>query len=81
MNIKEALAIIHDLAYQNRIEDTEGEESLEQEQQRQDQALDIVATLSTGQVEEDNYGQLVIYTGLMRGPDGTLVDHIDEEEC
>lgn len=31
-------------------------------------------------VEEDNYGQLVIYTGLMRGPNGTLVDFIDEEE-
>jgi hypothetical protein len=40
MTTKEALQIIHDLAYQNRLEDTEDDYVLEEEQNRQDEAFD-----------------------------------------
>jgi hypothetical protein len=67
MNIREALQLVHDLAYQNRLEDTDGEEQLETEQERQDVALDLVCDLLTSDIQQDNDGQWIIYTGISTG--------------
>ncbi len=48
MNALEALRIVYDLAYQNRLEDTEGEQELEEEQTRQDEALEKVLQFIKG---------------------------------
>ncbi len=32
------------------------------------------------QIETDNHGQLIIYTGLRQDDDGELVDFVDEDE-
>lgn len=45
MSTKEALQLVYDLAYQNRIEDTDGEETLEEEQEKQDTAFVLVCDL------------------------------------
>lgn len=42
MTLKQALRIVYDLARENRLEDTEGDEGLERMQQEQDEAYDKV---------------------------------------
>lgn len=32
------------------------------------------------QIETDNHGQIIIYTGLRQDDDGELVDFVDEDE-
>jgi len=53
MNTKEALSIVMDLAYQNRIEDTMGDESLEEEQKRQDEAIMTMFMFSLTLAQQD----------------------------
>jgi len=82
MNIKEALEVVHSLAFHNCLgDDTDGEESLIEESKRQDQAIFLIdELLSSMSMESDNSGQLIIYTGKMEGPNGELLDFQDEEE-
>lgn len=48
--------------------------------QVQDGIIDLVGGAHPGEMETDNEGQLVIYTGIYRWSDGSYHDEQEEEE-
>lgn len=73
-----ALSIVLDLAYQNRLEDTEGDQALEEMQAIQDKSLDVVSQM----LEECKHeiGLDGFNVKLYRNDEGVVVIDLDSSE-